>query len=190
MTAGERRRNRRGPPVGRVRCADGVERDVHQDADGRQYILGDQSEKVFGLWLPGAPRAENGISDDRDDRPPPADDEAASSDETPWGHHGSVRRDYESHRGRLLAFLGTVGFCCGVAAVCCPPAGVVGLFLGLWLRGAARRDLGQMRTGTVDPDGAAQTRAALADANLGVVVSGIGLFVGVALALTLAFLFF
>jgi hypothetical protein len=173
-----------------VRCADGVERDVYQDADGRQYILGDQGEKVFGLWLPGAPRADGAITDDRDGGPLPTNDEAAPSDETPWETPDAVRHDREAHRGRLLSLLGTVGFCCGVMAVCFPPAGVVGLLLGLWVRGAARRDLEQMRTGTMDPDGTAQTRAALSDANLCAVLSGAGLFLGTVLTVTLAFVFF
>jgi hypothetical protein len=190
MTAGERRRNRGRTPVGRVRCADGVERDVYQDADGRQYVVGEQGEKVFGLWLPGAAREDTSITDAEADRSTPTDDEPASSGETPWERPGSVRRDSESHRGRLLSLLGTVSFCCGVVAVCFAPAGVVGLLLGLWVRGAARRDLGKIDTGTMDPDGAAQTRAALADANLSLVLSGIGLLLGTALAVALAFVFF
>ena len=122
--------------------------------------------------------------------PPPDEDQADRADETPWERPGSVRRDSESHRGRLLSSLGTASFCCGVVAVCFAPAGVIGLLLGLWVRGAARRDLGQMDAGTMDPDGLAQTRAALSDATLAVVLSGVGLLLGTALAVTLAFVFF
>jgi hypothetical protein len=37
--------------VGRVPFADGVTRDVHEDADGRQWVTGYDGERVYGVWL-------------------------------------------------------------------------------------------------------------------------------------------
>ena len=119
----------------------------------------------------------------------PSADESDSTDEAPWERTGSVRRDSELHRGRLLSLLGTVSFCIGVVAVCFAPAGVVGLLLALWVRTAARRDLGKMADGAMDRDGSGPTRGALADANLGLVLSAIGLVLGTAIVVTLLFVF-
>jgi hypothetical protein len=38
--------------VGRVPFEDGAERDVFEDADGRQYVRGYDGEPVYGVWLP------------------------------------------------------------------------------------------------------------------------------------------
>jgi hypothetical protein len=193
VTAGGRRKQT-GTRVGRVRCRDGVERDVYQDADGRQYVVGDQGEKVFGLWMPDAPSAapREGSDAKGDAAGPaaPADGADAPPEATPWERPGAVRRDCESHRGRLLALLGTISFGCGVVGVLFAPAGVVGLLLGLWVRGAARRDLGQMDDGSMDADGAGQTRDARTDATLGAVLGGVGLLLGTGLVLAVLFLFF
>jgi hypothetical protein len=116
-------------------------------------------------------------------------DDSDSTDEAPWERAGSARLDSELHRGRLLSLLGTVSFCCGVVAVCVAPVGVVGLLLGHWVRTAARRDLEKMAAGAMDPDGAGPTRGALADANLALVLSAVGLVLGTAIAVTLAFVF-
>jgi hypothetical protein len=170
-----------------VRGADGTERDVYQDADGRQYVVGDQGEMVFGLWLPGAPPAAP-----REDADATAADaiQADQPDDTPWEQPGSLRRDSESHRGRMLSLLGTVSFGCGVVGVVFAPVGVIGLLVSLWTRVAARRDLDKMKVGTMDAEGMGQTRAALADANLGVVLSGIGVLLGAGLVVTALFLLF
>jgi hypothetical protein len=40
--------------VGRVPFTDGAEREVHEDADGRQWVVGYDGEPVFGVWLPPA----------------------------------------------------------------------------------------------------------------------------------------
>jgi hypothetical protein len=37
--------------VGRARFVDGVTRDVHEDADGRQWVVGHDGKCVYGLWL-------------------------------------------------------------------------------------------------------------------------------------------
>jgi hypothetical protein len=34
-----------------VPFVDGIERDVFEDADGRQYVLGRDGEKLYGTWL-------------------------------------------------------------------------------------------------------------------------------------------
>ena len=36
---------------GRRLFTDGVERDVYEDAEGRQYVLGPDGERVVGQWL-------------------------------------------------------------------------------------------------------------------------------------------
>jgi hypothetical protein len=33
---------------------DGVERDVYEDADGRQWVAGHNGEPVYGVWVPPA----------------------------------------------------------------------------------------------------------------------------------------
>lgn len=38
-------------PVGKVRFTDGSIRTVYLDQTGRQYVLGDDEQPVFGLWL-------------------------------------------------------------------------------------------------------------------------------------------
>jgi hypothetical protein len=38
--------------VGRVPFADGAERDVYEDGDRRQWVIGDDGERVYGVWLP------------------------------------------------------------------------------------------------------------------------------------------
>ncbi len=40
--------------VGRVPFVDGVTRDVHEDTDGRQWVVGYDGERVYGAWLPPA----------------------------------------------------------------------------------------------------------------------------------------
>ena len=37
--------------VGRVPSADGVSRDVYEDADGRQWVAGYDGERLYGVWL-------------------------------------------------------------------------------------------------------------------------------------------
>jgi hypothetical protein len=40
-----------GRVIGRRRFTDGLERDVYEDDDGRQYVLDGDGEKVCGVWL-------------------------------------------------------------------------------------------------------------------------------------------
>jgi hypothetical protein len=37
--------------VGRVPFVDGVTRDVFEDANGRQWVIGYDGERVYGVWL-------------------------------------------------------------------------------------------------------------------------------------------
>jgi hypothetical protein len=180
---GRRRKARPAPPpVGRVRGPDGAERDVYEDADGRQYVLGAQGEKVYGLWLltapprPPAPPDEPAAKDEPAPEGPLEDVIAAPEDEPP--EPGVVRRDRERHRGKMLSLLGMIALCVGVMALPAGPLGVPGLVLGLLVRSAARRDLKKIEEGTMDPEGAQLTRAALSDATVGTWLSGAGLIFG------------
>jgi hypothetical protein len=38
--------------IGRVRFTDGTDRDVYEDAEGRQYVRGNDGASVYGIWLP------------------------------------------------------------------------------------------------------------------------------------------
>jgi hypothetical protein len=40
--------------LGRVPFTDGTERDVDEDEDGRQWLVGHEGERVYGVWLPPA----------------------------------------------------------------------------------------------------------------------------------------
>jgi hypothetical protein len=37
--------------VGRTPFVGGVTRDVHEDADGRQWVIAYDGERVYGVWL-------------------------------------------------------------------------------------------------------------------------------------------
>jgi hypothetical protein len=190
---GRRKKRPLPPPVGQVPGPDGAERDVYEDADGRQYVLGAQGEKVFGLWLltvpprPPAPADEGRPAEEESAPEGPLDEATAPPEEAPWDHSGEVRRDRERHRGRMLSMLGTVAMCVGVMALPTGGLGVPGLILGLLVRSAARRDLKKMAEGVMDPDGAQLTRGALQDATIGAALSGAGLLVATLVAIGLLF---
>ena len=38
--------------VGKRNFTDGIEREVYEDADGRQWVVGYDGEPVAGQWLP------------------------------------------------------------------------------------------------------------------------------------------
>ena len=122
----------------------------------------------------------------------------AEGDERPWEQPGCVRRDCEPHRGRLLLAVGNVSlFCgfftvaffftalvglavgnvsllCGALSFALFPA-LVGLLCGITAWWMARRDLGRMGTGLMDPAGKGPTERALYWAGEGV---GTGLVSG------------
>jgi hypothetical protein len=110
---------------------------------------------------------------------------AAPEDEAPDPE--VVRRDRERHRGKMLSLLAMLAFCAGVMALPSGPLGVPGLALALYVRAAARRDLTKIAEGTMDPEGAQLTRAALHDATVGAVLSGAGLVVATVVAVGLLF---
>ena len=57
--------------IGRIPFTDGIERDVFEDAEGRQHVIGYDGEPVFGVRLPPAdePLAVNAPSSIRPLRP-------------------------------------------------------------------------------------------------------------------------
>jgi hypothetical protein len=176
-----------------VRGPDGPERDVYEDADGRQYVLGTEGEKVYGLWLltttarPPAPPQETTPEEGEAPPEPPLEEVTAAADEEPPWQGGGARLDRERHRGRMLGVLGTVAFCLGVISVPSLALGVPGILLALYVRSAARRDLTKMGDGSMDPEGEPQTRAALSDATVGAILSGAGLLLGAVAGIVLLF---
>jgi hypothetical protein len=40
---------------------DGTRRPVHADPDGRQWIIGDDGERVYGVWLPEEDAADKPV---------------------------------------------------------------------------------------------------------------------------------
>ena len=105
--------------------------------------------------------------------------EAVDEEEGAIPHSGTVRRDAEPHRGKVLLALGIVSLVLsglyGLALLGIP------LGLTVWLLG--RRDLRLMRTEEMDPQGAVLTRAGNACGLVGIVLGGIWL-----IAFTLVFL--
>jgi hypothetical protein len=37
--------------IGRLPFVDGVTRDVYEDPDSRQWVIGNDGERVYGLWI-------------------------------------------------------------------------------------------------------------------------------------------
>ena len=50
--------------IGPVPFVDGVTRDVYEDGDGRQWVVGYEGERVYGIWLAPAnePLMVDGVS--------------------------------------------------------------------------------------------------------------------------------
>jgi hypothetical protein len=80
-----------------------------------------------------------------------------------------VRRDYQVHRGTLLAWLGTAG----LLGAFVPGLGlaVVPLSMLVWV--LARRDLTEMHAGRTDPAGLCQVREAREYALAGLAVTAV-----------------
>jgi hypothetical protein len=87
----------------------------------------------------------------------------------PWERPGAVRRDYESHRGTRLAWLGTLGlvgaFVPGLGLAVAPLSALV------WV--LARRDLTEMQAGRTDPAGLRQVTEAREYALAGLAVTAV-----------------
>jgi hypothetical protein len=50
-----------------IDCTDGTRRPVYEDGHGRQYVLDDLGEPIFGLWLIPRPEVQPDVI--LDDRP-------------------------------------------------------------------------------------------------------------------------
>ncbi len=74
-------------------------------------------------------------------------------DARPWEAPGAVRRDCEPHRGTFLLALAIVSSAVAVLSLITVAPALLSLPLGAWVRAGARRDLGQMRAGFMDPAG-------------------------------------
>jgi hypothetical protein len=87
----------------------------------------------------------------------------------PWERPGAVRRDYQSHRGALLACLGTAG----LLGAFVPGLGfaVVPVSVLVWV--LARRDLAEMHAGRTDPAGLGPVREAHEYALAGLAVTAV-----------------
>jgi hypothetical protein len=92
------------------------------------------------------------------------------ADDRPWEQPGAFRLDCEPHRGGLLSALGQASLLLGVLALFCLVPSVLGLAVGVPTWVLARRDLGQMEAGLMDPRGWRKTQAGLERAKAGVVL--------------------
>jgi hypothetical protein len=88
------------------------------------------------------------------------DRQPESDDPRPWERPGAVRRDCEPHRGALLARLGLASGCLGFASVFVVPLALLALPLALVVWRRAGADLGKIRAGLMDPEGAGPTEEA------------------------------
>ena len=86
-------------------------------------------------------------------------DEPADADLPPWEQHTAVRRDCDQHRGELLLLLSYAAGLMSVLSLFFFPAAITlpFAFTVLFLAG---RDLAAMESGTMNPEGANQTRDA------------------------------
>jgi hypothetical protein len=87
----------------------------------------------------------------------------------------SERHDCEPHRGDFLWLLGTASLVCGVLSCFLLLPGLVGLPLGVATLAMARRDLGRMKAGRLDPTGRERTEWAQNNARVGVGLSLTGI---------------
>lgn len=99
-------------------------------------------------------------------------------DDRPWEKPGQMRRDYESHRGGLLLFLGTASVVCSALSLCAFCLGVVSVPLGATTWVMAESDLKKMRSGDMDPAGLWQTKAAARRGFLAIAVTLLGWLCG------------
>jgi hypothetical protein len=84
---------------------------------------------------------------------------------------GLVRRDYEPHRGPLIASLGNLSMILGGLSLCLLGAGAlfsVPLGIAAWMM--ANRDLERMREGLMDPRGKVPTETGRAGAIAGILL--------------------
>lgn len=91
-------------------------------------------------------------------------------DARPWERPGAVRKDYEPHRGNLLAWVGMAAML-GTAFV--PGLGLILLPLSASVRATARADLARMHAGIMQPEGRPRTREALEYATVALILAPI-----------------
>jgi hypothetical protein len=107
--------------------------------------------------------------------------EAPDCEEARDGLRGPMRRDYESHRGPLLLWLGRGALFLsfpgwlGIAVWVFSIAGVIAVVLAAMVILWSREDLVRMREGTMDPDGKAATESAQGFAAGGLAIALLGL---------------
>jgi hypothetical protein len=98
----------------------------------------------------------------------------------PWEKPGSIRCDFESHRGGLIHTLGIVSLIAGIVSLLCAIfAAPVGLAAGIAAWWMAAIDLTKMRTGTMHSSGRMATESGRTRGIIGSILSlgGIVLFV-------------
>jgi uncharacterized membrane protein YccF (DUF307 family) len=93
--------------------------------------------------------------------------------ERPWEQLGTVRRDCEPHRGKLLLGLGGVAVLSGVVGFGIVAPSLIGLPLGIAVWVLAERDLVKMRSGLMDPGGLQDVQNARRLAVLGLILSAL-----------------
>jgi hypothetical protein len=108
-------------------------------------------------------------------------------DDRPWERPGAWRRDVEPHRGGLLRALGLTSLVLGTLAPALVLPALVALPLGVAVWVVARRDLGRMAAGAMDPAGRDQTTAARDYGALGALLCLLAVPAGLFLAVVLSF---
>src|SRR2546423_1520291 len=95
--------------------------------------------------------------------------DSPEGEDRPREERGAVRRDCEPHRGAFLDLLGLVTLVCGLCSYCLVVPGLGGLPLGVATLLMARRDLGLMKAGLMDPAGRTRTEGAATFAWIGII---------------------
>jgi hypothetical protein len=122
-------------------------------------------------------------------------EELAEEEERPWDrpYRRPVRRDCEPHRGPLVLVLGIISIVAAPAVLCCyflgPAVPLLGLCLGIpaWVLG--RRDLAQMKQGSMDPEGEGITQGGMICGIIGTIMNGVGALFGIAMLIYIIFVF-
>lgn len=82
-------------------------------------------------------------------------------EDRPWEEPGSLRRDFEPHRGGFLGSAAGLSFFLGLGSICFPPLGIIGLGFIVFVGISARSDLAKIQAGTMDPKGERPAKDAL-----------------------------
>jgi hypothetical protein len=106
-----------------------------------------------------------------------------TDDPRPWEKPGTVRRDCLPYRSTVWDLLALAALLLGVASLCLLVPALVGLPLAVVLWRRARRDLGQMDAGLMDPSGRVSAENARGTSFAAIVVNAGALLIGGALLL-------